>query len=77
MSFESNPEVFQTLSPKITHTQPYSFSSSFDDYEDQIITYFSDRSPHTAYRWDTAKLKNRFEKACRQVEGLVLLQELE
>ena len=76
MSFANNPEVFQTLSTKIAYTQSYSFSF-FQDYEDQIIAYFSDRSSNVAYQWDSGKLKKRFENACKQAERFVLLQEEE
>ena len=77
MSFINNPQVFQAHSPKVAYAQPYSFSCSFHDYEDQIVAYFSDRSCNAAYEWDTEKLKKRFEIACEQVERFVLLHKEE
>ena len=74
MSFANNPELFQALSSNIAYTQPRSFSFSFHEYEDQIRSYFADRSSNAAFRWDTEKLKKRFEATCRQVERFVLLQ---
>ena len=77
MSFVKKPEVLQALSPQIAYTQPCSFSFSAQDYEDQIIAYFSDISSNAVYQLDTEKLKRRFEAACKQVERFVLLQEEE
>lgn len=75
MSFTNNPEVFQTRPSKIAYPQPGSFSFSFHEYEDQVKAYFSDRSSNTTFKWDTEKLKKRFEIACKQVERFLLLQE--
>ena len=75
MSFTNNPEVLQTLPSKIAYTQPCSFSFSFHEYEDQVKAYFLDRSSNTAFKWDTERLKKRFEIACKQVERFILLQE--
>ncbi|HRP56070.1 hypothetical protein [Agriterribacter sp.] len=74
MSFANNPEALQATPSNIVYTRHHLFSSSFHEYEDQVMAYFTDRSSNTAFQCDTEKLKKRFEAACKQVERFILLQ---
>lgn len=72
MSFAKKPETAPSVLPGTGYIQPY---LHFKDYEEQIIAYFSGRSPNTGFRWDTEKLEQRFKSACIQVERFISLQE--
>ncbi len=49
-------------------------SFSFQEYENEITAYFSERSPNAVYQSHSERLKTRFENACMQVKIFVLLK---
>ncbi|HRQ50166.1 MAG TPA: hypothetical protein PLR74_06515 [Agriterribacter sp.] len=72
MHFVQKPELSPSLPGKVGYVQP---CAALKDYEEQIITYFSNRSCNTGFQWDARKIENHFKNACKQVEGLISLQE--
>lgn len=71
MSFAKSPEVFLSLHVSSDHAK----SSSFKEYEEQIVAYFSGRSGNTLFQYDSEKIKKRFKKACKQVKKFIDLPE--